>query len=391
MKTVGVICEFNPFHNGHKYLADKIKEAYPDCTLTAIMSGNFVQRGDVAVIDKFIRAKQALFNGFDLVIELPTVFAVSSAEIFAKSGVRIADALCCDILAFGTENNIEDLKKIAECVQGDDFKNLVKNELLSGKSYPQALNDTVLMLTNNSSKTEEILKGSNNILAIEYLKAIRNTSILPHAVKRKAVEHDSEITKDIFASASAIRELILNNNESWYKFIPENIDKKDFNNTAFIKNLELPLLYKLRTMTKEDFINLPDVSEGLENRIIEAVRNYNSISEITKHIKTKRYTEARIRRILVYALLSIDKDMQKTDVPYIRVLAFNKKGETVLSNARKKNLLPIISKVSQYKNILNFKEQKIFEKDLLASDIFALAQTNISICNKDFYSQIIKL
>lgn len=391
MKTVGVICEFNPFHNGHKYLLDKIKEKYPDSKIVAIMSGNFVQRGDIAIIDKFIRAKQALLNGFDLVVELPAVYAVSSAEIFAKSGVRIAEGLCCDVLVFGTENNIDDLEKIVTLNQSGDFKKLIKNDLLSGKSYPQALNDTILKLTSNNSKIEQVLKGSNNILAIEYLKAISKTSIFPYAVKRKAVKHDSDITKDKFASASAIRELILNNNEEYYKFIPENTDKDEFLNTASIKNLELPLLYKLRTMTKEDFINLPDVSEGLENRILEAIQNYNSIQEIIKFIKTKRYTEARIRRILIYALLSISKEMQKADVPYIRVLGFNKNGEDILSNAGKKNLLPIISKVSQYKNILNCNEQKIFEKDLLASDIYTLAQSKISGCNKDFYNQIIKL
>lgn len=388
---MGVICEFNPFHNGHKYLADKIRETYTDCNLVAIMSGNFVQRGDVAVIDKFIRAKQALLNGFDLVIELPAVYAVSSAEIFAKSGVRIAEALCCDILAFGAENNIDDLNEIANSEQSDNFKRELKQQLLSGKSYPQALNDTILKLTYNSSKAKEILKGPNNILAIEYLKSINSTSILPYAVKRKAVKHDSEITENIFASASTIRELILNNNDEYYKFIPENTDKNDFLNTASIKKLELPLLYKLRTMTKVDFITLPDVTEGLENRIFYAVQNYNSIQEITKDIKTKRYTEARIRRILIYSLLSISKDIQKTNVPYIRVLGFNKNGETILSNAVKKNILPIISKVSQYKNILNCDEQKIFEKDLLASNIFALAQNTISSCNKDFYSKIIKM
>ncbi len=388
---MGVICEFNPFHNGHKYLADKIREAYPDYTLVAIMSGNFVQRGDVSVINKFTRAKEALLNGFDLVVELPVVYAVSSAEIFAKSGVRIAEALCCDILAFGAENSIEDLKEIAISEQRDDFKYLLKDELLSGKSYPQAINDTMLKVTNNSSKILQILQGSNNILAIEYLKAISNTTIIPYSINRKAVKHDSYITEDIFASASAIRELISKCDEKFYKFIPENINKDDFKNTASIKNLELPLLYKLRTMIRENFIKLPDVSEGLENRIIEAVQNYNSITEIISYIKTKRYTEARIRRILIYSLLNISKDMQKTDVPYIRVLGFNKKGEAVLSTAKKKDLLPIISKVSQYKNILNYKKQIIFEKDLLSSDIFALSQNTVSSCNNDFYSQIIKI
>lgn len=391
MNTVGVICEFNPFHNGHKFLIENIKSRFSHCRTVAIMSGSFVQRGDVAITDKFSRAKQALQNGFDLVVELPAVYAVSSAEIFAKAGVKIADALCCDTLAFGAEDDLETLKKIADLHFDNSFQEIIKSELSLGKSYPKALQDAVLAYDKSLTDSVDTLSGANNILAVEYLKALKDYTITPSEIKRKAVTHDSSSTSGEFASASEIRRMFYENEKNPYKFMPDTCIKEDFSNIASLKNIEKAILYRLRTMTKEDLLNLPDVSEGLENRILNAVRNYNSVNEILQSVKTKRYTHARLRRILIYALLSITKEMQKIPVPYVRVLGFNQQGVGILTDAKKAGKIPIISKVTSAATQLNDKEKVIFEKDLLASDIRALAQNTPTKCGMDYYNEIVKI
>lgn len=392
LNIIGVICEFNPFHNGHKFLLDSIKKSFPECLAVAIMSGNFVQRGDTAIIDKFTRAKQALVNGFDLVVELPVAYAVSSAEIFAKAGVKIAEALCCDTLAFGSESEVAVLKKIADLHFNDEFNECIKSELKKGKNYPMALQEAIVTrLENEENLDEDLLKGSNNILAIEYLKALKGTNIKPFAIKRQGVSHDSEIKNEEFASASAIRTMLNNNLNDAFDFMPKNATKKDFKNLANINNLEKPISYKLRTMSKEDFTNLPDVSEGLENRIFEAVRSCCTIEELLNTIKTKRYTHARLRRILIYAILGINKEIQRTTVPYVRVLGFNNKGSEVLKESKKAKLLPIITKVSKSIKELSQKDKVILEKDILASDIWALAQNSPGKCGMDFYREIVKI
>lgn len=389
LKVISVISEFNPFHKGHKFLLENIKSQFPNSKTVAIMSGNFVQRGDVAIVDKYTRAKMALDNGFDLVVELPVPYAVSSAEIFANAGAKIAYGLNTDILAFGAENKLEELNKIADLQNSDDFQTVLKSELSLGKSYPSALNNAVNSFA-EFSNCENVLNGANNVLAIEYIKAIKQYNIEPFAVKRMAVSHDSEVTNSGFASASAIRKMLLeNNNPSDYLTDKANFD--DFENIASIKNLETALLFQLRNMSKEDFSKLPDVTEGLENRIYEAVRNYNSIEEILTAIKTKRYTMARLRRILIYALLGITKDLQKTPVPYIRVLGFNQNGIDIISNAKKSGKMPIITKVSAGINQLDDVSKAVLEKEIYASDIWTLAQNKPTKCGMDFYREIVKI
>lgn len=390
MDTIGVICEFNPFHNGHKFLAENIKGKFKDCRIAGIMSGSFVQRGDCAVIDKYTRARQALKNGFDLIAELPTVYAVSSAEVFANAGARLADGLECNILAFGAESSLDLLEKIADLHSNNSFQENIKKELAQGKSYPKAIQEAALANFRGENADEALFSGSNNILAVEYLKAIKKYGIAPFAVERKAVAHDSPVTENEFASASAIRKMFSENSGDPYKYMPKTNVKDDFENLASMKNLEKAMLYKLRTMTREDFAALPDVSEGLENRMFSAVRNYNSVEEILAAVKTKRYTHARLRRILIYALLGVTKEMQKIPVPYVRVLGFNEKGAGILTEAKKSGKLPVITKVSAGIRDLSGADKRILEKDLLASDIWALAQNEPGDCGMDFYRKIVK-
>lgn len=386
---ISVISEFNPFHKGHKFLLENIKQQFPDSATVAIMSGNFVQRGDVAIINKYDRAKMALQNGFDLVVELPVPYAVSSAEIFANAGVKIADGLNSDFLAFGAENNLDCLNEIVDLFSNNSFEEIIKKELSFGNSYPVALSNTIAQLTNNE-KYSDVLNGANNVLAIEYIKATRKYGIEPFAVKRTSVSHDSDITNNGFASASAIRKMLLENNNP-FDYMNENANIDDFTNLATINNLEKALLFQLRTMNKGDFLNLPDVSEGLENRFFNAIKEYNSTEEILQAVKTKRYTLARLRRILIYALLHITKDMQKSSVPYIRVLGFNEKGIEIISKAKKSAKMPIVTKVSTAIN--NFDEfgKSVLEKEIYSSDIWTLAQNTPTKCGMDFHKEIIKI
>lgn len=311
--NLGIICEFNPFHKGHKHLIDSVKNGN---SIICVMSGNFVQRGEMAVADKYQRAKVALENGADLVIEIPTVCSTLSAQGFAKAGVGILEATgVCDGIAFGAEcDDVDSLINISKEIIERDGE--IKEELKKGVSYPQARKNII---------NSPILDSPNNILAIEYLTY---TSLKPIAVKRIGKGHDSD---DREYSASEIRKHL------------------DQNEIASLKNCESAILFKLRTMTAEDFKKIDDVSEGLENRIVEAIKSSSSLEEIYDRIKTKRYTHSRIRRIILRAFLSIDSSLPKNP-QYLHILGFNDRGKEILGQMKKTAKLPIITKFSDIYN-----------------------------------------
>ncbi len=383
MKASAIICEYNPFHNGHKFLIENIKN-HTDNAIVAIMSGSFTQRGDVAIFDKFRRADTAVRNGADLVIELPTVYAVSSAHNFARAGVEIAAALgCTDKLCFGAEDDIELIKKAAKIFYDDSFNELVEKNMNSGDYYPQAVCKSAETL---APELKGVLTKPNNILAVEYLKALRETDIQPFAVKRRGAAHDGGEVINGFASASKIRELILNG-ENAGNLIPQT----DLSNPADFKRLNGEILYRLRTMSKEELSKLPDVTEGLENRLYDAVRSSGSADELISKVKTKRYTHARLRRIIISAFLNIDADMQKWSVPYIRVLAFSEKGSKLLGTVKRSGKLPLITNVADGYGRLHGKAKEIFDADLRATDLHSLATNEIRPCGEDFTRGIIKI
>ena len=379
MKVAAVICEFNPFHNGHKYLIDKIKAEHADCII-AIMSGNFVQRGDIAITDKFQRAKNALLNGCDLVVELPTIYALSSAEKFAKAGVQIADALGADILCFGAENDdIEKLKSLSDAFENPDFNKKLKELISNGEYYPKAVSLAIKEIY--SAEYSDLLNGANNTLTIEYIKALKGTHISPVAIKREGVDHDSNIAIKNIASATHIRQLI-RDNTAYSDFTDMIIESY-----TDINKLETAILYRLRTMSKEEIENLPDVKEGLHNRIYECARNSSSLKELYTNLKTKRYTLARLRRIVMCALLGITKEMQNANVQYIRVLGISDKGSKLLS----KSALPLVCKYPQDYNKLNDNAKACFDIDIKAGELFPLAITNDDKSYCELKSQIIKI
>ncbi len=389
MKASAIICEYNPFHNGHKHQIDCIKEN-SDNAVVAIMSGNFTQRGDIAIIDKFQRSKIAVETGVDLVVELPTVYATSGAESFARGGVQLADALgCTKKLCFSTEeSNTDLLRKVAEAFENPKLNDEIKKNMILGNYYPQAVERA--FETIYSKRFAEVVNKPNNTLAVEYIKILKNTNIEPFITERIGTGHDETVCNGDITSGSNLRKMILEGNEDIYKYIPK-VNGEIFNNPACIYNLEKAVLLKLRTMSIDDISQLPDVTEGLENRIYNAVRKAVSLDELLTAVKTKRYTLARLRRIIICALLGIKAHMPKEAVPYIRVLAFNKKGQELMKDIKFKGSLPLITNVAEGYNNLNEKAKEIFKIDLLASDIYSLATNNIEPCGKDFTNGVIKI
>lgn len=377
--AVAVISEFNPFHNGHKYLVDTAKEKTGESVIV-IMSGSFVQRGEVAVADKFERAEIALKNGVDLVAELPAVYAVANAQRFAECGVKIARSFgCVNYLAFGCEtDDISLLKTAAYAVDDAKVGKLVARQMKSGCYYPRALEYAVRRVFGND--VAEVFTTPNNILALEYLRALKGSNIVPLPIKRTGAAHDSSQTSEKIASASQIRQLLRSGGDV-SAFVPCTVSK-----ITYAQNLERAVLYKLRSITSEELAKLPDVNEGLENRIYDAVHKYNSVEEIISAVKTKRYTHARLRRIIACAVLGITEALQNTPCEYVRVLGFTSEGEKLLKSCG----ADVVTSVA--KALKNGGENaKLLEKDLLASDILALAYDKITDCGADFYTQIIKI
>jgi len=375
MKITGIIAEYNPFHNGHKFQLDEAKK---NCDgIVVIMSGSFVQRGDVAVFDKWSRAKSALENGADLVIELPVCYALNTAERFAYGSVATLDALgVVDTLYFGSEcGNIDELIKSAELIENEPPEVSAKIQSLmdSGMNYPCAREKAYDGLVN-----PDILSSPNNILAVEYIRILKRlkSSITPLTIRRHMTGHNSTVTAGNFASATKIREMI-KSNEDYSGFVPS-INTGDIYD---ISGLDSAITAMLRTVSADWLKNINDVSEGLENRIISAARENSSVRTIAEAIKTKRYTMTRINRILLSALLGLTRDISHRPPEYIRVLGMNRTGMEILSLAKKQSSLPVITKLSNFNT-----DSEMLKKDILSTDIAALCTRNplSSKSGKDF-------
>ena len=406
---VGIIGEYNPFHNGHKYHLEESKRILHADYSVAIISGNFVQRGNVSVIDKWSKAEMALNNGVDLVLELPTIYSVSSAENFAYGAIKTLNALSIvDYVSFGSEiGNLETLNLFAEIFtkQPSEYISLLNHELSKGLSFPKARENAALMYLNDIRKYSNVLSSPNNILGIEYLKALKKTksSIRPLTIKRENVQYNDISIKNNFASATSIREMLIKNKLSKIPYVMPKETYKVFYNCYqkghIVKDLsryEKEIIYTLRKMTLEEISNLPDVSEGLENNIKNAANSCNTLEEFMNIIKTKRYTSTRIKRILVYALLGITKkDMKDStkNIPYVRVLGFNQKGKellSVISNSARN--IDIITSVKKYMDTNPSKYSKrMLDIDINATNIYTLGYEKDSWANLDFtHNMIIK-
>ena len=319
-KVVGIIAEYNPFHNGHLYHLLQAKDLAQADYVVAVISGNFTQRGDTSIVDKWTKAYMAICGGCDLVLELPTVYSISSAENFASGAIKILDSLkIVDSIAFGAEaSDLATLNNIANVLfqEPRGYTNILTHELQKGISFPSARENAILMYLNDIKRYANILNSPNNILAIEYLKALKTqkSNMNPIMVKRSKVYYNDDRIVDDFASATAIRKLIKRREyEDLRKVVPRSTYKilsrqiRDGNIVLGLENFEKEIIYTLRKMSIREIANLPDVSEGLENLIKNSADNCNDMSKLIANIKSKRYTQTRIQRILLYALLGIDK------------------------------------------------------------------------------------
>ena len=406
-RVLGIIAEYNPFHNGHLYHIQQAKRQTGSKYVICVMSGNFAQRGNTALVDKWVKTQMAFQNGVDIVIELPTIYSISSAENFAEGAIKILDQLkIINTLAFGTEtDDLAALNNITNVLYNEpkEYVAILNHELSTGISYPKARENALMMYLNNIKRYANILSGSNNILAIEYLKAIKRlkTDIKPYAIQRKNVYYNDEQIVDEFASSTAIRKLLTRNEFSDIrKVMPENayfLLKEQVKRGKYvlgIEKYEKEILYTLRRMSLEEILDLPDVSEGLENLIKNAANSCNNVSDLVNIVKSKRYTQTRIQRILLYALLGITKkDMQNSKKvnPYIRVLGFNDNGKQMLSDICKINpKINIITSVKKFEDKNNNKIlAEMLEKDILATNIYTLGYEYDSWANLDYTNKLI--
>ena len=329
MKTIGVICEYNPFHNGHQRQLDWIRaNCGQDCVIVCLMSGNFVQRGAPAIVDKSIRAHAAVLSGADLVLELPVSVSLSSAEGFAAGGVRILSVFC-DALCFGTESMTEEtLYKTAQALLSPEFSHYLKEELSKGCSFPSARQAALSRMG-----LEGTLSNPNDILAVEYTKAIlsqnASMSILP--ILRDGNYHDDQLHPKA-PSATAVRRTLLSGGD-WELAVPP--QARSLLKKAPLHTLgagERAIVAKLRSMEEAEFEQLPYGSEGLWRKLMKAVQAHSSLSSIIDATKSKRYTRTRIDRMILCAFLGLTQEEMGVLPQKIRVLAFTNRGRTVLRN-----------------------------------------------------------
>ena len=411
-KVVGIIAEYNPFHNGHSYHIQNTKAQTGADFVVAVMTGNFTQRGNTSVINKWEKTKMALNGDADLVIELPTIYSISSAENFASGAVKILNELgIVDTISFGMEaNDVSTLNNIANVLVNEppEYKAILEHELGKGNSFPKARENALMMYLNDIKRYANVVKGSNNILAIEYLKALKKqkSSIVPFGVKREKVYYNSTKIIDEYASATGIRNLLLHNQlEEVRKVVPAKSYSILLNNLrqgTYVLDIIAyndEIIYKLRSMTVKQIANLPDVSEGLEYLIKEVSNKTNNLIELINGIKSKRYTQTRIQRILLYALLGItknDMELSKKITPYIRVLGCSEKGKMLLSQINSK--AKVITSLKKYevsnknKSFCIGKQKalnRMLEIDKLATDIYTLGYKKDSKAGLDYTKGLI--
>lgn len=381
----GIVSEYNPFHLGHAALIKKTRSVGVT-HIVAVMSGNYVQRGEPAILSKWARTKTALLNGVDLVIELPLPWAMSGAEHFAFGGVFLLSALgCVDSISFGSEcGDAAKLKQLASVLLSSQLKPALQAQLKGGATFAKARQAAVSMLCGGD--TAELLENSNNILGVEYCKALLklNSPITPFTVTRIGAQHDETKDDETILSSSHIRDLVRSGKDAAAYLPPASARvladeiKAGLAPTDTAK-LETAVLMKLRGMKREEFALLPDVSEGLENRIYQAVREAESLTDLYDKVKSKRYTHARIRRLIFSAFLGLQNDRIPKTPPYIRVLGFNENGKEILHIAKSTTKLPIITNSSAILSLDN-SAKNVFELECKSTDIFALSLPRIQRC-----------
>ena len=380
MKTSAIICEYNPFHNGHKFQIDTARSITNCDAVIALMSGNFVQRGDFALFPKEIRAKAALSGGADLILENPTFCVLRSAEGYASAAVCTLTSLgCVDSLVFGAEcDDIKLLTSIAKILVSEDksFCDILSCELSKGASYPAARGIAVGKIL--GSDAEEILKQPNNILAVEYIKAIikQNSSLSPVVIQRKGVGHNSSEVSENIASASFIRDKFTQDKISALSFVPDT-SAELYSKSSFFKvsSADKAIIASLNLKSASEIASAPDISEGLENKIKKEATLQNSLEALTDSVKSKRYAYSRIRRAILCSYLGITAEDAAQAPQYIKILDFNETGRAVLNTAKKSCTLPLAKNASAI--LKDEKSMAIWRRELEFDRIYDIFVQNI--------------
>ncbi len=333
MENTGIICEYNPFHAGHRKQFDLIREKNPETAIVCLMSGNFVQRGMPAIFHKSLRAKAAMLSGADLVLELPITAALSSAEGFARQGVKILSGFC-DSLSFGAETaDTALLQRTADTLLSPEFSVYLKEALTLGLSFPAARQRAL----ENMGADGSILSTPNNILAVEYCKAMKNTDLKAEPVLRQGDYHD--LTADAENPSATSLRILIEQGKSWSAYCPafSCFQDKAVHSMGYGQRA---VLYRLKTMTEQEYEALPYGSEGLWHKLMKNARLYSSLEEILTATKSRRYTRTRLDRMVMCAVLGLtEQDMTQLNT-YSRVLALNDRGREILGQARQTGLFP---------------------------------------------------
>ncbi|WP_259425465.1 nucleotidyltransferase [Bacillus velezensis] len=383
MKAVGLVVEYNPFHNGHRYHAEQAKIKTDSSVAAAVMSGPFLQRGEPAAVSKWARTKMALENGVDIVIELPYIYAVQKAELFARGSVSLLHHLGCSSLFFGSENGrIEPFIEASEAFsrKEDDCSLILKEELKKGLSYPAAASKAFSHIFKGRDMLD--LSKPNNILGFHYVRAIHTSgsAMKPYTTARIASQyHDAELPGDNsrIASATSIRKALIEKGTAAARsFLPEASAREleAYRNSYGIwhstEDYFSYVKYSLSTLSAEELSRIYEVEEGLEHRILRTIRQARSYREMMERLKTKRYTWTRLQRMNTHILTRTKKEdmhrlLQPSSAPYIRLLGMTKKGQAYLSAKKKELTAPLVSKLSSFSH-------PALDLDILAGRVYSL-------------------
>ena len=409
MGVLAIVAEYNPFHLGHKYHLEHSKSLTNANYSIAIISGSFVQRGEPSLVDKWTKSKMAIDNGIDLVIELPFIFSTQSAELFAFGSVSLLNSLnIVNYISFGSElGDLKPLQEIANILVKEPpfFKEKLKEYLNLGNSYAvsrsNALEDYYKILesnTINSNNIQEILKMSNNILAIEYLKSLQilNSNIEPITIKRIGSSYKENTLDNKISSATGIRNALFSQKiDSVQEYLPNESYKhlinyiNNYNNFNTLDNYTQIIHYLVKRNGENDLKDIMDVETGLENRIVNKAYKYKNIEDLVNKISTKRYAKTRIQRIFIHLMAGLDKWTFYKLLPYhptyIRVLGANDKGVFLLKKIKEKSNVPIITKFSHFKKYNNPHLNKIISFDKKSTDLYFLGIDDLYM-NMDYYT-----
>lgn len=381
MTSIGIIAEYNPFHNGHLYHLKKIKEKYKDATIVLVLSGNFTERGEVSLLDKWKKTEIALKAGIDIIVELPFPFAIQSADFFSYGAITLLEKMKVEKVIFGSETNaIDDLTLIAKTqLENDDFDHLVKVYSKLGENYPTALSNALFDITGKKITTP------NDLLGISYIKTIlkNNYKIKAETIKRENNFHSKNLSS--LCSATAIRKA-LKEKKDIKDYVPDFVYPYLKDDLHFQEQYFPFLKYKVITETNLENYHL--VEEGLDKKIKKAILVSKNYEDFINHIKTKRYTYNRINRVLTAILCGLEKKQVTAwrDISYIRILGFSEKGRNYLNSIKKELTIPLISKMTKHKDpMLAF--------ELETTKIYALSlkeEKQLALIEKEYKNQILK-